>query len=420
MINPIPGDDAKTLGHVEVAPPRRGNWVRRSWFVGVSFVSVSFVGVSFVGVWSAVVLGVTFFAPVAIAQDVGVADEVEAGGTPSPAIEPATSDSLEIESWYGDHLRFGHLGGHPQRQINLLGAVRSSQPIDSVTYQLDRGPALPLTFETSNPRLVRTGDFNVELDRRDLTDGLHRMKITAVDRDGHSTTKRIMFAMLPESSERWPKVYDIRWSDVARIDDVVQVVDGHWELTKQGIRTVSPGYDRMLAIGDDSWENVEVQTTFWLHGVTPPSSEKNRTGVSHVAIAHRWPGHTRDGRQPSVQWHPLGATAEFRLGNLHQARWRIFDAYCCYVEGRGRRHVKMEHPYRIKHRVQSTTDGTAVYRVKCWDAETAEPVKWDLTRIESKENVPTGSSCLIAHFTDVTFGDVRVLPLPVLERLPAE
>lgn len=365
-------------------------------------------------------VGMAFFACPPIHAQPSIAGPPRDASDSASEAETAASESLAIDSWYGDNLRFGHLGGHPQRQINLLGSVRSSEPIDSVTYQLDRGPALPLTFQTSNPRLTRQGDFNIELDRKDLDDGLHRARVTAVDRAGHSTTRQITFAMLPESAERWPKVYDIRWSDVSRIDDVIQVVDGHWGLTDQGIRTLSPGYDRMLAIGDDSWKNIEVQTTFWLHGVTPPSSEKNRTGVSHVAIAHRWPGHTSDGRQPSVRWHPLGATAEFRLGNLKQARWRIFDAYCCYVEGRRRRVIEMDHPYRINHRVQSTTDGTAVYRVKCWDADLAEPQAWDLTRIESKENVPTGSSCLIAHFTDVTFGDVRVLPLPVLERLPAE
>ncbi len=35
--------------------------------------------------------------------------------------------ALEIDVWYGDHQSFGHLGGHPQRWVNVLGHVSPAE-----------------------------------------------------------------------------------------------------------------------------------------------------------------------------------------------------------------------------------------------------------------------------------------------------
>ena len=59
--------------------------------------------------------------------------------------------------------------------------------------------------------------------------------------------------------------YSVDWRDVRNIQDAAQVVDGKWQLVKEGVRSVRPGYDRLIAIGDISWQDYEVVTTVTIH-----------------------------------------------------------------------------------------------------------------------------------------------------------
>ena len=44
----------------------------------------------------------------------------------------------EIEIWYGDNQKFGHLG-NPQKWINILGNVSDQDGIKSLHYSLNNG-----------------------------------------------------------------------------------------------------------------------------------------------------------------------------------------------------------------------------------------------------------------------------------------
>ena len=65
----------------------------------------------------------------------------------------------------------------------------------------------------------------------------------------------------------------------------------------------------------------------------------------------------------------------------------------------------------MKHRVETIDENTTKYSVKLWAADDEEPEQWDLTGIEKEENIHAGSVLLIAHNTNVTFGNVQVLPI---------
>ncbi len=317
-----------------------------------------------------------------------------------------------ISLWYGDHQRFGHLGGHPQRWINILGSVKQHAAISSLTFRLNDGIAQPLSFHEDNKRIARDGDFNVEIARSLLRDGENIVTIEARTSDDR-VASQVVNIDNQQNGLGWPIPYVIDWSQVKRIDDAVQITDGKWKLTKHGIRSVQRYYDRAVALGDASWHDYEVATTLTVHGLTAPKSSPNTTGVTHAAIALRWPGHDADGNQPTVKWHPLGATGEFRLGgDLQQCRWRIFDGQRDYYrESPTRRVLEFERPYAMKHRVETLADGSAQYRAKLWPAGESEPTDWDLVRIEAKDDVPVGSALLLAHHSDVTFGNVSVIPL---------
>ncbi len=318
---------------------------------------------------------------------------------------------LEIDLWYGDHQSFGHLGGHPQRFVNLLGDVTPASEIRSLWYRLNGTQLVPLSFREDRKRIAKNGDFNVEILRSLLKPGKNRVEIVATSKGGATFKKEAIIQYDPDPG-KWPLPYSIDWSQVSRISDAAQVVDGEWELTPAGVRTVHRYYDRVLAFGDASWENYEVSTSVIIHALTAPKTGPNATNVTHVAIATRWPGHDPDGNQPTVKWHPLGATAEFRLGgDLQNCRWRIFDGQRAYhVESDRRRQLKFETPYRMKHRVETLADGRTWYRVKLWAALDDEPAEWDFERFEPND-MESGSALLLAHHSDVTFGNVEVVPV---------
>ena len=61
----------------------------------------------------------------------------------------------------------------------------------------------------------------------------------------------------------------------------------------------------------------------------------------------------------------------------------------------------------MKHRVQSRADNSAIYSVKLWNTQNKEPDTWDLQMTKEPGDVAHGGALLIAHYTDVTFGNVE-------------
>lgn len=319
-------------------------------------------------------------------------------------------ENVSIHFWYGDIQVFG-APAHTQRWVNALGHASPAGQIQTLRFAVNDGAFHSLSFLEDRKRIAVDGDFNVEIDRATLRDGENRVRVIATDQQGIETTRE-MVIQFRQPTKGWPLPYTINWSAVDQIQDVAQVVDGKWKLTSAGIRSVEPYYDRIITFGDESWKDYEVTTSVTVHAVTGPRELPNVTGVTHAAIALRWPGHDQDGKQPSVKWFPLGATAEFRLGKrLQQCRWRIFDGKRkLYVESKNRRTIEFEKCYAMKHRVETMPDGRSRYRVKLWPAVESEPENWDLERFES-DDLASGSACLIAHHSDVTFGNVSVVPI---------
>ena len=328
---------------------------------------------------------------------------------------PDSQPMPEIHFWYGQHQCFGR-PGLAQRQINILGNVRwGGSPPLRAEFQMDNdGKWRELTLGSDLHRLAREGDFNIEIEAAGLAEGEHQIEVRiSASRGAEPILWNVMkFHYTP--GRIWPLPCTIRWDEVKRLQEAVQVVDGHWRLTAEGIRTVDSYYDRMLAFGDATWRNYEVRTRFRLHGYNPPMPGPPTYDVTHVAIATRWPGHAEDGLQPNRQWYPLGATAEFRFTDgLHKARWRIFDGETFYMEAQQASHrsLSIETWYRIVHRVEDLPGERVLYSVKCWPDGQPEPARWDLQAIEPGRKFAGGSACLIAHHTDVTFGNVEVSPL---------
>ncbi len=320
---------------------------------------------------------------------------------------------VEISIWYGDEQTFGAVG-HPQKQINILGNIHSNNQLVNAYFILNgSGQLYPLTLGPDLHRLHKTGDFNIEIDRNQLKKGANTVEIQVEKNSRLLQSRKIVVHYQPETN--WPLPYKIDWAKVRNIQGAVQVVDGHWELTSEGIRTKDVFYDRVLAFGDATWRNYEVTTTVTFHGYNPPKEGPPTYNVSHVAIASRWPGHDQDSLQPNRKWFPLGATSEFRITDGYKdCRWRIFDGENFYEEQPKSeyRNLIEGKVYSIKHRVEDLSDTETKYSVKLWEADTTEPEQWDFSAIEvSKKPQLAGSCLLLAHHTDVTFGTIYANPI---------
>jgi hypothetical protein len=320
---------------------------------------------------------------------------------------------IVFDVWYGDRQEFGKLG-NPQRWINILGNVISENGIKNLSYSLNESEFINLSLGSDLHRLAKKGDFNIDLALEDCISGGNILVIQAEDSAGNILEKPVQLVV--EKRMQWPLPYSITWAEVKNIQDVLQVVDGQWEVTDAGLQNIDIYYDRVVALGDDSWENYELTTTVNFHGFTPPVKGPPTYNVSHAAIASRWNGHDVDELQPNRKWFPLGATSEFRLTDgLDSCRWRIFDgpkpgSINFHVEQpvEDFRHMELNTIYGMKHRVETIGRDSTRYSVKLWPIDQPEPDDWDFFGIEAEENYSSGSALLIAHNTWVTFGDITV------------
>jgi hypothetical protein len=321
-------------------------------------------------------------------------------------------NEIEVDIWYGEEQRFGDLG-NPQRQINILGNIQNLNDGCRVYYTLNgRGEEVDITLGSDLHRLAMKGDFNLDIDRRELRDGQNYIDLQ-IEQDGKKLLSRII-NLNYSSVNSWPLPYVVDWNQAGELQNVVEIIDGMWDITSLGAHVEEQYYDRVLAFGDSSWINYEVGTSVVFHDYIPPGEGPPTYNVSHVAIASRWPGHDRDSLQPDRKWFPLGATSEFRITDDYDScRWRIFDGENFYVEQEAGdyRSILPEKKYRIKHRVENITETEALYSVKFWPADEIEPEQWDLQAVEVMKMKETGSALLLAHNTEVTFGNISVIPL---------
>ena len=324
--------------------------------------------------------------------------------------DPATAAKIDV--WYGTEQYFGR-NGNAQRQINVLGNIQSEFKQIKAYYTLNDSDIKNfLTLGCDLHRLADVGDFNIEIERDQLKFGKNIIHLFVSLNDTILNTRDITIHY--RNDRKWPIPCQVKWEEISNMQDVVEIVDGKWELTDSGIRVKHEYYDRILSLGDTSWRNYEVETSVTFHGFTPPAKGPPTYNVSHVAIASRWPGHDIDSLQPNRKWFPLGATSEFRItDNYDSCRWRIFDGENFYNEQpvSDYRSIKPEVVYKMKHRVEDLPGLRTLYSVKIWERNENEPQEWDFQATEISTRREYGSACLIAHHTNVTFGDISVVPV---------
>jgi hypothetical protein len=329
------------------------------------------------------------------------------GGLPTPPNQPV------FNVWYGDTQNFGKLG-IPQQWVNVLGNVSAPSGIASASYTLNGGAAQFLRIGPNGTRLADTGDFNVEIDHAILNPGANTVVITATDNLNNTVTHTVTVNW-QNTGNVWPLPYSIDWSTVSNISDVAQVVDGLWAIQPDGtVRTIQTGYDRVIAIGDETWTNYEItaEMTF------------NRVDCYDFGsgLITGWTGHTYgDSKalnpdQPRTG-HPFFGAGEYSTGGglPSNAALDIYANSPSYPETtlvRDNSGLKLTLgvKYIFKFDVQRNANNTSSHlSLKVWPSGTAEPTNWTL---QTDGDASTGSFLLTPFRADVSFGKITAVALP--------
>ncbi len=321
---------------------------------------------------------------------------------------PPVPGAPVIDLWYGGYQPFGERG-RAQRWVNVMGNVADPNGVASLSYRVNGGSSQSLSIGPDAVRLDEPGDFNIEIDRTSLPVGLSTVVISAVDGVGTSSSATVTVELF-ENAVGVP--FSVDWSIESNILNTAQVVDGDWVIDGSEVRLADAaalGYDRLLAVGDQTWTDYEVTVPvrFEGHGDqwgTPQS------GLPLFGLGLRWQGHTASGSlRPRHGIYPVGAYTWFRWDStLSSGRYELSgNNGSPLIRANGT--VVTGDELVIKARVQTIAGGTR-YSVKYWDPADPEPAAWLLEIVE--DNGPaSGALALFTHHSDVRFGTISVTPL---------
>ena len=346
---------------------------------------------------------------------------------PDPVVLSADElDAPAITVWHGDGDSYGQ-NGRSVPFVNIVGNVQPANNIDLLRYRVNGGEFQTLTVgpdpgepDEGGPRRVYDpGDFNIEIPFESLNSGNNTVQINARQDDDTTADKTITVNVTKNSAWSLPTV--VNWNDSNNVNDLAQVVDGHWTIENDSaigpsVRSIQYGYDRLVSLGSLGWTDYEVTVPVVVKAIsngdlayTTPS---NGPGVGLIM---RWPGHFQvDAEQPFSGWTNLGALGWFhyrtRDSETSTAMQIITASGGFNIEESTAKVLATDSPHYFKLQVQ-TSGGTPTFRMKAWPIAQTEPGGWDLESTLSADLPASGSLLLVAHHVDANFGQVQVTPL---------
>lgn len=336
------------------------------------------------------------------------ANSVDAAGhvtaAPNATFETPAGGGPSIDVWNGTDQTFGQ-HGRAQTWANIMGNAADSDGVSSMTYSLNGGEEQPITVGPNERRLQNAGDFNADVPFDDLAVGDNQVRLTATDGGGDRSSVTVNVERV-EGDTSLP--YETDWAGATTLGDAAQPVDGRWTTDGDTVRTMAFGYDRVLAVGDTSWHDYDVEFPFTVTSIGP-AANTHLSGPPLVGFGMNWQGHTSvEGEQPGYFWYPTGALAWYRWYSpvpKFELRGNMDDP----VDRSNRTTLTFGETYWFKGR-SKTVSGGVEYSWKFWADGSPEPSGWSL-EVTEDDGPATGSIILIAHHADVRFGNVKVTAL---------
>ncbi|MEM6472227.1 MAG: hypothetical protein AAF802_21880 [Planctomycetota bacterium] len=340
-------------------------------------------------------------------------------------LPPKPDGPPSVNYWYGDEQTFGAIGNSNQL-INILGSITPASQAANVWYRLNKEKPRQLVLGPDLHRLARLGDFNIEIERSRLKPGKNTCQITLHDLWGRKRVAELLIHYVEGRS--WPLPYNVDFSKVSNLQSVVDVIDGKWELTENGVRTAEPYYDRTFAFGDSSWTDMELHAELIFHRHFVDFKDRSHAGPPYLSHAHasfnlRWSGFPpEDATVPRRAWQSLGCLVALRR-DIAQPKtgsyWWMHYGYArkgikakrSEMTRDKRFQIEVNTRYQYRMRVETIEDGNARYSTKLWKNGDSEPAEWQMVGIDAAETVPAGAIVFVVHHSDVTLRSVEVRKL---------
>ncbi|MEM0925225.1 MAG: hypothetical protein AAGJ83_04235 [Planctomycetota bacterium] len=339
-------------------------------------------------------------------------------------LPPKPNAPPTVDFWYGEEQTFGALGDS-NPLINILGSIRPASQAANIWYRLNNEKAQQMVIGPDLHRLARRGDFNIEIERNRLRSGSNTLRITLHDLWGR---KRVADLKIEYVGDRkWPLPYQVDFSKVEKLQSVVDVIDGKWDLTELGARTAEPYYDRTFAFGDRHWKDMELHAELIFHRQFVDFEHRVHSGPPYLSHAHasfnlRWAGFPEDGTVPRRAWQSLGCLVALRC-DLAQAK---AGSYWWMHYGYARKEIKAKRSemtrdtrfeitpdqrYHYRMRAETVADGRTRYSTRLWKDGEEEPAHWQMIGTDIAETVASGAIVFVVHHSDVTLCSIEVKEL---------
>ncbi len=330
--------------------------------------------------------------------------------TAARSVQATVPAAQTIEIWYGDSQHFGQ-HGNPQAWVNILGSVSEPASVAALTYSLNQGAPVHLTMGPDQLRLADPGDFNIELSTALLVSGVNKVVITATSTVSNSNPVTKNVDVIYEAGNTWPLPYTADWSSASTIQDVGQVVDGHWQLEGDTVRPLTFDYDRLIGMGDNSWHDYEATVPVTIRGIDKSGFNTASNGAG-IGLLVRWNGHFQlESEQPRIGWQRLGGLGWYRWAPNGTEGAQMLGYGGGWIDVNSDKVLDFNTPYYFKVSVQSIPEQPAYYRFKFWKQSELEPLTWDVEGPGFTGEPDGGSLLLVAHHVDASFGDVVVEPI---------
>jgi hypothetical protein len=344
-------------------------------------------------------------------------------------LEPyqSTPDSPVIDLWLGAEMNSGD--GAAQRWFDIPGNVSDPDGVASLIYSLNGEPSEGLALGPNDRRLVRPGDFVIDILRERLVEGVNTVEIRAADNRGEVTTALVEITNPVADEPSLPG--EIDWSEQA-LDGLVEVVDGHWKIVDDElvIDSESLGYDRLLAVGDQRWTDFDVQFAFTVDEINEDFNVITST-TPGFGMLLRWNGHNESftpGSQPQQGFRPDGGLTPTPYGAFPFYAIELDEDNVLEMQGPdgtvmtrdGTHQIVEGRTYNFRAQAQSLPGtGGSVFRAKLWGADEAEP-DWMVhyvAGVAPEAEASSGSVVLVAHEVAITYGDLTITDVPEGDRL---
>jgi hypothetical protein len=335
---------------------------------------------------------------------------------PSPTTTPP-AENATVDIWHDTTPSFGH-NGVPQRWINIQGQATDPEGIATIEYRLNGDLWTAMQLGPDLRRLVGDNHFNVDILVSDLIIGVNTLQIRVTDAAGNRTTRAT--TVMWTSGVTAPTTMTVSWWAASNPWSVAQPVDGEWRIHGQWLNNIDDGYDRIIAIGDQTWTDYEVTVPVVLLSINPDADDGSSNGPG-LGFAMRWNGHNDTivpGAQPQVGFRPdginptpFGAILFWRDEPLRDPGFEIYDERNTLRGSDDSFTMTPRTTYMFKGHVQGT--GPTTYRFRIWEQGDTEPTTWNVeyTTPGRSSEPASGSLALIAHEVDALFGMVSVRPL---------